>query len=99
MQIQKVLNNNVISVIDEQGKEIVVMGRGIAFQRRPGDPVDESLIDKVFRLEDHSVHERMKMLLLEVPYDVVKVTEEMIQCARAAAGKRTSRLLSSLFLH
>lgn len=63
MQIQKVLNNNVISVIDEQGKEIVVMGRGIAFQRRPGDPVDEALIDKVFRLEDHSVHERMKMSL------------------------------------
>ncbi|MEI4790955.1 CAT RNA binding domain-containing protein [Bacillus sp. FJAT-53060] len=52
MQIQKVLTNNVISVIDEQGTEIVVMGRG-RFQRHPGDPVDEALIDKSFRLEDH----------------------------------------------
>ncbi|AKU31078.1 MULTISPECIES: BglG family transcription antiterminator LicT [Bacillus] len=93
MQIQKVLNNNVISVIDEQGKEIVVMGRGIAFQRRPGDPVDEALIDKVFRLEDHSVHERMKMLLQEVPYDVVKVTEEMIQYAHTKLNRRLNESL------
>ncbi len=28
MKIAKVINNNVISVVNEQGKELVVMGRG-----------------------------------------------------------------------
>ncbi|MGE6631885.1 BglG family transcription antiterminator LicT [Bacillus sp. NPDC077027] len=93
MRIQKVLNNNVISVLDELGKEIVVMGRGIAFQKRQGDPVDEALIDKVFRLEDHSVHERMKLLLQEVPYDVVKVTEEIIEHASSKLDRKLNESL------
>lgn len=46
MKIAKVINNNVISVI-ENGKELVIMGRGIAFQKRPGDEVDETKIEKV----------------------------------------------------
>lgn len=36
MQIQKVLNNNVISVIDEHGKEIVVMGEASLSSDVPG---------------------------------------------------------------
>lgn len=32
MKIAKVINNNVISVIDENNKELVIMGRGIAFR-------------------------------------------------------------------
>ena len=37
MQIAKVLNNNVVVVLDEHRREQVVMGRGLAFQKRPGD--------------------------------------------------------------
>lgn len=33
MKIAKVLNNNVVTVIDEQQKELVIMGRGIAFKK------------------------------------------------------------------
>jgi uncharacterized protein YydD (DUF2326 family) len=32
-----VLNNNVVTVIDEQQKELVIMGRGIAFKKNTGD--------------------------------------------------------------
>ncbi len=42
MQIAKVLNNNVVVVLDEQRREQVVMGRGLAFQKRVGDSLDES---------------------------------------------------------
>ena len=39
MRIEKVINNNVISALDDQGREIVAMGRGIGFQKkkRSGD--------------------------------------------------------------
>ncbi|MCU8670038.1 CAT RNA binding domain-containing protein, partial [Escherichia coli] len=42
MQIAKVLNNNVVVVLDEHRREQVVMGRGLAFQKRPGDVLDDS---------------------------------------------------------
>ncbi|CDL07819.1 Beta-glucoside bgl operon antiterminator, BglG family [Klebsiella pneumoniae IS43] len=50
MQIAKVLNNNVVVVLDEHRREQVVMGRGLAFQKRPGDVLDDSKIEKSFRL-------------------------------------------------
>ena len=39
MTIDKVLNNNVVISHDENGAEVVLMGRGLAFGRRAGDPV------------------------------------------------------------
>ena len=41
MLINKVLNNNVITIINEDNEEAVVMGRGIAFQKKKGDAIDE----------------------------------------------------------
>ncbi len=46
MKIAKVINNNVISVVNEQGKELVVMGRGLAFQKKSGDDVDEAAFSR-----------------------------------------------------
>lgn len=34
MIINKVLNNNVVTIISEKGEESVVMGRGLAFQKK-----------------------------------------------------------------
>ncbi len=48
MKIAKVLNNNVVIVLDEQQREQVVMGRGLGFQKRTGDRVDKGKIEKIF---------------------------------------------------
>ncbi|WP_376715789.1 CAT RNA binding domain-containing protein [Vagococcus lutrae] len=37
--INKILNNNVVISVDEQKREIIVMGRGIAFGKKSGDNV------------------------------------------------------------
>ena len=42
MVIEKVLNNNVV-VVRENDVEKIVMGRGLAFQKRAGDEFDEDL--------------------------------------------------------
>ena len=52
MKIDKVMNNNVVSSIDEDGQEIIVVGTGVGFQGKEGKPVDEKKIQKIFRLED-----------------------------------------------
>lgn len=50
MKVDRIYNNNVIQVQSEQGQEIIVMGRGIGFQKKVGDAIDTSLIEKTFVL-------------------------------------------------
>ncbi|EFW89218.1 BglG family beta-glucoside bgl operon antiterminator [Streptococcus equinus] len=45
MRIDKVYNNNVVLVKGDNNEEIIVMGRGLGFQKKPGDEIDASLIE------------------------------------------------------
>ncbi len=51
MIIEKVYNNNVIQVKDESGQELIVMGRGLGFQKKVDDMIDQTKIEKVFTLQ------------------------------------------------
>lgn len=81
------INNNVVSVLDERDQELVVMGRGIAFQKKPGEMVDESRIEKIFRLDNKDISERFKTLLDEIPIEFMEMTEEIISLAKMRLGK------------
>ncbi|MBM7692758.1 beta-glucoside operon transcriptional antiterminator [Peribacillus deserti] len=87
MKIAKVFNNNVISVLDNQNKELVVMGRGLAFQKKAGDMVDESKVEKIFKLDSKDVSEKFKTLLYEVPMEYMEICEEIINLAKVRLGK------------
>ncbi|WP_277989084.1 CAT RNA binding domain-containing protein, partial [Escherichia coli] len=56
MQITKILNNNVVVVIDDQQREKVVMGRGIGFQKRAGERINSSGIEKEYALIDRNLN-------------------------------------------
>ena len=55
MTVEKVINNNIVSAYDETGREVVVMGRGIGFGVRAGAVIDNSKIEKVFRIESQGL--------------------------------------------
>ncbi len=59
MKIAKILNNNVVVALDERGSEQVVMGRGLAFQKRAGDTLETALIEKVFALQNDVLVRRL----------------------------------------
>lgn len=63
MQITKILNNNVVVVIDDQQREKVVMGRGIGFQKRPGERINSSGIEKEYALSSHELGWAIKRTL------------------------------------
>ncbi|GAE95373.1 beta-glucoside bgl operon antiterminator [Gracilibacillus boraciitolerans JCM 21714] len=42
MDIKKVLNNNVVVTLNEHNQEMVVMGKGLAFQKKVGQPIDDA---------------------------------------------------------
>lgn len=64
MRIAKVLNNNAIITVNDQNKEVVVIGRGIAFKKKSGDLIEEAKIEKIF-MDNESISEQMKTLCLK----------------------------------
>lgn len=52
MEINRILNNNVVIIVNQEGKEQVVCGKGIAFKKKIGDSIEEDKINKVFVLSD-----------------------------------------------
>ncbi|OLS41125.1 BglG family transcription antiterminator LicT [Bacillus sp. MRMR6] len=93
MKIAKVYNNNVISAFNEKNEELVVMGRGLAFQKRPGDLVDEQKIEKIFTIKNNDLSERFKTLLHEVPIEYMVITEDIIKIAKSRLGRNLNESL------
>ena len=47
MLIEKVLNNNVVITRNERNQETIVMGKGLAFKKKVGDPISTHASTKI----------------------------------------------------
>ncbi|MDR0885248.1 MAG: PRD domain-containing protein [Clostridiales Family XIII bacterium] len=82
MIIEKILNNNVVVIHDEKGLERIVMGCGIAFQKKCGDAVDSSAIDKVFQLSSQDANHHFQELIVDIPMAHLELGEDIITYAK-----------------
>lgn len=49
MQIVRIFNNNAVLALDDEGDEVVAMGKGLGFSQHVGNEVDETKIEKIFK--------------------------------------------------
>lgn len=82
MKIARILNNNVVTVIDETQNEQIVMGRGLGFKKRPGDEIDDAVIEKVFELRSSELTSRLSEVLDGIPLEVVTTADKIISLAK-----------------
>ncbi|MEJ9210740.1 glucose PTS transporter transcription antiterminator GlcT [Bacillus smithii] len=61
--VKKVLNNNVLIAADDENNEVVLIGKGIGFQRKKGDVIRQDTIEKIFVLKNENEQEHYKKLL------------------------------------
>ena len=87
MKIDKIFNNNAVMVKEDNGRDAVIIGCGLAFRKKIGDEVDESLIEKTFILKEKDTLEKFKMILEHIPteqislcYDIVEYAKNMLNC-------------------
>ncbi len=80
-RVIKPLNNSVAIVRTESGEQAVVMGSGIAFQKKKGDLISPDHIEKVFTLKNKESKHNFSTLLKDIPLDFITTTYEIIENA------------------
>lgn len=93
MVINHVINNNVVSSYDRDQNEIIVMGKGIGFQKKPGQEIPENKIEKRFILENKAQVNQFKQLMESVPMNHLAVSVDIIEYAKQVMPKRISQTI------
>lgn len=90
MKILKVINNNVVSSVDDREREIIVLGKGIGFQKSSGDDIQQDRIEKIFQLST-AANSQFEKLVEEIPYEYIKYTDEIVKEATEVLGRKLNR--------
>ena len=68
---------------NDQQLEMILLGKGIAFQKKAGDEVDENKIDKKFVIDSDDSKAKFIELLREVPLNHLELTTKIIVAAES----------------
>ena len=82
MKIKKKLNNNVAVVTDKTGNEIIVMGKGITYDKKAGDCVDVEQVEKQFVPSNKDFSMKFQEILLDIPSKYLEVSNCIIERAK-----------------
>lgn len=74
--ISRVYNNNVVSVIDANGNDVILVGSGVGYLAKKGAPVNEARIEREFHLTG-LVKDGAFRVLLEIPTSVLGAVVEL----------------------
>ena len=88
MKIIKIVNNNIVTSLDEQNREIIVMGRGLGFGRKPGMPIEDEKVEKVFRLNSAGENQKLVDIIQDIPLEHIKAADQIIEYAKSILGER-----------
>lgn len=93
MKLVQVLNNNGL-VVEEDGREMILIGRGIAFglsKRQIGKPVaiPEERVQKRFYLENGNTS-RFASIISDIPYDYLLAGDEVVRFIRSECSREVS---------
>lgn len=88
MEILKVYNNNIVQVSDETGKELIVMGKGLGFQKKVGQEIDHELIEKRFVLEKDASQGQLDLASLALSADEMELIQSLITRAEEVLNEK-----------
>lgn len=76
MDILRVFNNNVVLARSAGNDEVILVGRGLGFQAKPGQPVDPKRVMRTFVPSDGRDPDHLAELLADVPPEYVALLSE-----------------------
>ena len=91
MKVLKVINNNVVSCVDDHGQEAVVMGRGLGFHVKAGMDLDPASAEKIFRMESAEQSLKMQDLVARVTPELLELCTSIVDYAGSTLGRRLNQ--------
>ena len=91
MKVVKALNNNMVLARDDQGNDCICQGKGIGFQKRSGDPLDSSIIERCFRPSTMDESRHFQQLFSEIPDEYWEIAEKLIAYGKEHFGIQVSQ--------
>lgn len=95
MRIKKVINNNILCVVDDQGSEMIVTGKGLGFKRKIGERIDPVLFEKTYHMESKAEQRKLRELCQQIPLDHLRLTQDLIEYIK---GQISTPLNESLLI-
>src|SRR5699024_6673037 len=90
---KKILNNNAFISHDKQGKEVIVMGAGVAFGLKSGQHMELTGRYKIFSNADSTINERLKGIVSEIPEEYMKITERIVYILETELDKKVDDVI------
>lgn len=81
MEILRVFNNNVVLSRDASGQEVILTGRGLGFQARPGDSVDPARVARTFVAADGRDPDNLGAQIAAIPPEHIALADEALAIA------------------
>lgn len=81
MRVVKVLNNSLILALNDEGQEIILMGKGIGYNKSIGAHLDKKDIEKVFILKDREISKNMMRLVVDTDSIYFEIAKMVIDYA------------------
>lgn len=78
MRVIKVLNNSLVLAIDDSGHEIILMGKGIGFNKAIGYQFRKEEIEKVFVMKDKDISKNIIRLASEIDSTFFELAKTII---------------------
>ena len=86
MRVVKVLNNSLVLALDEDGRETILMGKGIGYNKAIGYQFQEKEIEKVFVLRDREISRNIIRLAAETDSVYFELAKTIIDYAVETYG-------------
>ena len=88
MKIEKVLNNNMVSAYNAEGKEVILKGKSLGFGKKKGDEVDRKLVERVFIQNDKKDARHFEEYFAKLPQEYWEISEQTVDYAKSEFGMR-----------
>lgn len=95
MRVVKVLNNSLVLALDEDGEEVILLGKGIGFKKSTGNHLRKEEVEKVFELRDKKISKNIIQLAADTDAVFFELAKSIIDYGK---NRYQMKLLDHLYL-
>ncbi|MCI1831780.1 MAG: PRD domain-containing protein [Bifidobacterium sp.] len=93
MEILRVFNNNVVLAKNGSGDDVILTGRGLGFQAKPGQKVDDSKVVRTFVPADGRDPDHLAQMLSDIPPEIIRIVVDAMHEAQLDEREMSSPTL------